>query len=216
MQWLSIVKIRPGAIFGLAGLVVVAAMFFSSPVVRAAEGYVIYDAPDVGGLRITVLATPNPISVGKIHLFIRVGQPNGLNGEQPYRGADLLVELYPLSGPGADQSASYIQRRDLVAPESEPGTYELSDSNSIQNEGVYQITLAIRNAPKPISTSFTINALPAPDDRFLSVLLLSLFPLFLAWLIWMYLKRPSSKPGQSEPSGEVAAGESLAAGHPEV
>jgi hypothetical protein len=210
-RW-GIVKIRSGALFGLAGLLAVVALLLNSPVSRASEGYVIYDAQDVQGLHITVLASPNPISVGKIHLFVRLARPSG-NSEEPYRGADLLVEFYHISGPGADQSASYVQRRDLVAPESEPGTYELSDS--IQNEGDYQVTLTLRNEQKPISTSFTFNAKPEPDDRFLSVLLLSLFPLFLAWLIWMYLKRPGPKPDQPDPSTEISAEEPLAASHPE-
>ncbi len=210
----GVVKIWQIGIFGLAGLIALGLLLFGVPVSRAAEGYIIYDSHDVGGLHVTVLATPNPISVGKIHLFIRLAQPNGLNGEQPYRGAQLLAEFYHVSGPGADKLASYLQRRDLVAPESEPGTYELSDS--IQNEGSYQITLTLQNGQKPISTSFNINALPEPDDRFLSVMLLSLFPIFLAWLVWMYLKRPGSKSGQPEPAREADPEDSLAASHTEV
>ena len=101
-----------------------------------------------------------------------------------------------------------------MAPESEPGTYELSDS--IQNEGVYQITLTVQNSQTPLTASFNITALPEPDDRFLSVLLLSLFPIFLAWLIWMYLKRPGARPGQPEPVREAGPGESIVASHPEV
>lgn len=207
-------RVRRLGLLGLAGLVVLLALLLGSPLARASEGYVIYDASNVGGLRVTVLASPNPISVGKIHLFIRLAQPNGVTGEQPYRGAQLLVEFYHTSGPGADEKTSYLQRRDLIASESEPGTYELSDS--IQNEGGYQITLEVQNSPTPIKTSFYITAKPEPDDRFLSVMLLSLFPLFLAWLIWMYLRRPGSKPGQPDAAKEAGPGETLAASHTEV
>ena len=210
----GVLRLRQTSIFGLAGLVALVALLFCSPLARATEGYIIYDTPNAGGLHVTVLATPNPVSVGKIHLFIRLAQPNGLNGEAPYRGAQLLVEFYHTSGPGADKTASYLQRRNLVAPESEPGTYELSDS--IQNEGGYQVTLTVQNSPKPITTSFNITAQPEPDDRFLSVMLLSLFPLFLAWLIWMYLRRPGAKPDQSELAKEAAQNETLAASHPEL
>jgi hypothetical protein len=210
----GVVKIRQIGIFGLTGLVAIMILFFGLPLARAAEGYIIYDGHTANGMHVTVLATPNPISVGKIHLFVRLAQPNGLNGEQPYRGAQLLVEFYHTSGPGSDKTASYVQRRDLVAPESEPGTYELSDS--IQNEGGYQITLTVQNGQSPITTSFNITAMPEPDDRFLSVMLLSIFPIFLAWLIWMYLKRPSARPGQPEPAKEAGTGESMAASHPEV
>jgi hypothetical protein len=205
----DIVKIRPGLALGLAGLMAVVALLFGTPAARASEGYVVYDAQNVEGLHVTVLARPNPISVGKIHLFIRLARPSGLSNEQPYRGANLLVEFYHLNGPGADKTTSYVQRRDLTAPESEPGTYELSDS--IQNEGDYRVTLTIQNAPKPISTAFNIKALPEPDDRFLSLMLLSIFPIFLAWLIWMYLKRPGSRPDQPEPAGQADVAEPVAA-----
>jgi hypothetical protein len=206
---------RQTIILGLT-LLFALSLFVSLPVARATEGVVIYDARDVSGLHFTVLASPNPISVGAIHLFVRIAQPAGLTQELPYRGARLLIEFYPISGPGADKT-SYVQRRDLIAPESEPGTYELSDS--LQNEGTYQVTLTIQNSATPISTSFTIDAKPEPDDRFFSVLLISLFPIFLAWLIWMYLKRPASKPGQpGDPSGQTGAekpDETLAASHSE-
>ena len=215
----GIFKFRRVAMFGLS-LLFALSLFASLPVARATEGVLIYDARDVSGLHFTVLASPNPISVGAIHLFVRIAQPAGLSQELPYRGARLLVEFYPISGPGADKT-SYVQRRDLIAPESEPGTYELSDS--LQNEGTYQVTLTIQNAATPISTAFTIDAKPEPDDRFFSVLLISLFPIFLAWLIWMYLKRPGSKPGQPEDQSSSQSeqtpadqpDEALAAGHAE-
>jgi hypothetical protein len=215
----GIAKFRQTVILGLT-LIFALSLFVSLPVARATEGVVIYDARDIGGLHFTVLASPNPISVGAIHLFVRIAQPAGLTQEAPYRGARLLIEFYPISGPGADKT-SYVQRRDLIAPESEPGTYELSDS--LQNEGTYQVTLTIQNTDTPISTSFTIDAKPEPDDRFLSVLLISLFPIFLAWLIWMYLKRPGGKPGQpgdqsngqSEQTGSEKPDEALAASHTE-
>lgn len=207
----GIVKFRQTAIFGLT-LLFGLGLFLGLPVARATEGVVIYDARDVNGLHFTVLATPNPISVGAIHMFVRIAQPGGLSQELPYRGARLLIEFYPISGPGAEKT-SYIQRRDLIAPESEPGTYELSDS--LQNEGTYQVTMTIQNSAAPISTTFNITAKPEPDDRFFSVLLISLFPIFLAWLIWMYLKRPGSKPGQPVPDAEQKPDEALAATHSE-
>src|SRR5437763_372104 len=103
----GLARIRQMKFFGLAGLVSLVVLFFGAPLARASEGYVIYDAPNVGGLHVTVLASPNPISVGKIHLFVRLAQSNGFNGEQPYRGAQLLVEFYHTSGPGADEKTSY-------------------------------------------------------------------------------------------------------------
>lgn len=206
MGW-SIAKFRRTAIFGLT-LVFTLALFWGGQVARATEGVVIYDKDDINGLHFTVLASPNPISVGAIHLFVRIAQPAGLRQEMPYRGAHLLIEFYPISGPGADKT-SYVQRRDLIAPESEPGTYEMSDS--LQNEGNYQVTLTIQNASTPISTTFTITARPEPDDRFFSVLLISLFPIFLAWLIWMYLKRPGSRSGPPESDGDPKPAEALAA-----
>lgn len=207
----GIVKFRQTAIFGLT-LLFGLGLLLSLPVARATEGVVIYDNSAVNGLHLTVLASPNPISVGAIHLFVRIAQPSGLNQELPYRGARLLVEFYPISGPGAEKT-SYVQRRDLIAPESEPGTYELSDS--LQNEGTYQVTMTIQNSATPVSTTFTIDAKPEPDDRFLSVLLISLFPIFLAWLIWMYLKRPSGKTGQPVAATGEKPDEALAATHSE-
>ncbi len=169
-----------------------------APGVRAAEGIVIHDDPDANGYRVTVLGRPNPISVGKVNLLIRLARPNGANGEAPLRGAKVVVEFNHISGPGADNKASYVQRRNLVADESEPGTYEVSDS--LQNEGVYRISLNIDDNGKKTVTSFDINAQPQPDDRFLSVMLLALFPIFLAWLVWMYLKRPSTpRKGDAQP-----------------
>jgi hypothetical protein len=207
----GVVKFRQTAIFGLT-LLLGLGLFLSLPVARATEGVVIYDAQDVNGLHFTVLASPNPISVGAIHLFVRIAQPAGQNQEMPYRGARLLVEFYPITGPGAEKT-SYVQRRDLIAPESEPGTYELSDS--LQNEGTYQVTMTIQNSATPITTTFNITAKPEPDDRFFSVLLISLFPIFLAWLIWMYLKRPAAKSGQPVPPAEQKPDEALAATHSE-
>ncbi|HEX2916698.1 MAG TPA: hypothetical protein VH186_38410 [Chloroflexia bacterium] len=169
------------------------------PRAHASEGIVIYDQPNVNGYHVTVLTTPNPTTVGKISLFIRLGKPTGANDEAPVRGGTVGVEIYHVSGPGADNSTSYVQRKNLVAGESEPGTYEVSDS--LQNEGGYRITLNITAEGKNFQTGFDINALPPPDDRFLSVLLLSLFPIFLAWLVWMYLKRPGSR----RPSGQTQA-----------
>ncbi len=166
------------------------------PRARAGEGYLIYDAPNVNNYHLTVLARPNPFSVGKVHLLIRAGLPSGVSQETPVRGAQMLVQFEHLSGPGADKTNSYLQRRDLIALETEPGTYELDDS--IQNEGVYRITLNLQQGPQKAVTSFEITARPEPDDRFFSVLLLSLFPIFLAWLIWMYLKRPGPPKNQTD------------------
>ena len=168
-------------ILGLLGLV------GPSPV-QADEGYVVYDAPNVNGFHFTVLANPNPVSVGKIHLLIRVGQPGSVGNETPVRGARLLVTFTHLSGPGSDSSVSYLQRRDMVADESEPGTYEISDS--IQNEGAYRIGLTVEVGTQKADSGFEVTAKPQPDDRLMSILLLSLFPLFLGWLVWMYLKNP--------------------------
>ncbi len=184
-----------------AWLVVLGLSLALVPTARAGEGYVIYDATNPNGYHLTVLARPNPFSVGKIHLLIRVGQPSGVSQEMPVRGAQMLVQFYHVSGPGADKSASYIQRRDLVATESEPGTYELDDS--IQNEGVYRLTFTLTNGRQQSETSFEITAQPQPDDRFFSVLLLSLFPIFLGWLVWMYLKRPGKS--QDEQAAPVVA-----------
>jgi hypothetical protein len=197
---LSLFLKKPGTIGGfwlvwLAGLI-----FIATPLASASEGHVVYDSNNVNGYHVTVLANPNPVSVGKIHLLIRVGLPTGVGQENPVQHGQVLVEFIHTSGPGADEKTSYLQRRDLVAEESEPGTYELDDS--IQNEGVYRLTLNIQSGGHKIQTSFDLAAQPEPDDRFFSVLLLSLFPIFLAWLIWMYLKRPgqaSHKPGKTVP-----------------
>ncbi len=173
----------------LAGLALLLATG-AGPVAASDEGYLIYDGQDINGFHLTVLANPNPVSVGKIHLLIRVGQIVRVTQEAPVRGARLLVEFVHLKGPGSDSSLSYLQRRNLVAEESEAGNYELSDS--IQNEGTYQIGLQLEYKGQKVSTSFQVEAKPQPDDRLMSILLLSLFPLFLGWLVWMYLKSPSS------------------------
>lgn len=185
---------------GLMLVWLVALALAGLPLAHASEGHVVYDSNNVNGYHVTVLANPNPISVGKIHLLIRVGLPSQAGQETPVQNGQVLVEFVHTSGPGADEKISYLQRRDLVAAESEPGTYELDDS--IQNEGVYRLTLNIQAGGQKIQTGFDLTAQPEPDDRFFSVLLLSLFPIFLAWLIWMYLKRPGQtkdKPGKTAP-----------------
>jgi len=190
---------KQGVIGGLL-LLGLAGLFLSAPLASASEGHVVYDSNNVNGYHVTVLANPNPVSVGKIHLLIRVGLPASAGQETPIQHGHVLVEFVHTSGPGADEKVSYLQRRDLVADESEPGTYELDDS--IQNPGVYRLTLNIQAGSQTIQTGFDLAATPEPDDRFFSVLLLSLFPIFLAWLIWMYLKRPGqskNKPGKTTP-----------------
>lgn len=186
-------------ILGWLGLVALSWLSVSG--VQANEGIVVYDNPDVTGYHVTVLGRPNPISVGKVSLLIRVGRATTTGGEAPVTGMRVLVQFYHVSGPGADKSESYLQRRDLVATASEPGMYEVADS--IQNEGVYRITLNMEDGPQKFQTSFDITARPQPDDRFFSLLILALAPILLAWLVWLYLRRPGPpRPTQAEAETE--------------
>ena len=170
---------------------------------QASEGIVIHDTREIEGYHITVLAKPNPITVGKIALLVRIARPGLGNQEVPARGAKMLVEFYHLSGPGADNTSSYLQRRDLEALESDPGNYEVADS--LQNEGEYRITLKIQDGTRQIEAPFQITARPQPEDRFISVLLISLFPIFVAWLVWMYLKKPGPAPSKDEDRPESSS-----------
>ena len=153
---------------------------------QASEGYVVSDIADADGYHVTTLARPNPFSVGKVNLFIRLARVNEANQERPVSNAQIQVQFVPLTGPGADKSQSYVQKGDLVAGESEPGTYEVADS--IQNEGLYRIVYNITEGGRKTQTGFEIQALPQPDDRLFGLLLLSLIPIGLLSLVWLYMK----------------------------
>lgn len=180
----------------LALITLVGQFFAGSSPAAASEGIVLYDKQDIQGYHVTVLGRPNPITVGKISLLVRLAKQSQAGGDLPARGAKMLVEFYHVSGPGSDKTDSYLQRRDLAAPESEPGTYEVADS--LQNEGVYRITLKIQDGTTNLNPAFEITAQPQPDDRLLSVLILSIFPILLAWLLWMYLKKPTDTSDQEQ------------------
>lgn len=181
---------------GLTLLALLLPLFVASPVATANEGIVIYDNLNVEGYHIIVMGRPNPITVGKVSLLVRLAKPTATGSEAPVRGAKMTVQFQHVSGPGSDKSDSYLQRADLTASESEPGTYEVSDS--LQNEGVYRITLKTVDGAKTIAPSFELTARPQPDDRIPSVLLLAIFPLLLAGLLYFYLKKPSGQDGDSD------------------
>jgi hypothetical protein len=188
----------------LAGALALVLVLLSSQAVRASEGVVIHDAPNVGGYHVTVLASPNPIAVGKLKMLIRLAKPNLTGSESPVQRANILVEFYHVSGPGASKTESYVQRRDLQANEAEPGTYEVADS--LQNEGVYRITLQINDGQQKVSSTFEITARPQPDEGLLSILLLALLPVLLGWMLWLYLRgsKPTTDTAQSEEKQEIS------------
>lgn len=186
-----------GRIWSTAWLLALLAGLIGGPGVARAE-YVVYDA-QVEAYHVTVWARPNPISEGKVHLLIRVGRAANVSQEFPVQQARITVRFEPLGEAGAPPptgpSYSY---KELVATESEPGTYEMEDS--LFTAGQFRANIKLDSSFGKSATAFEFKALPPPDDRLLSLLLLALFPLGLFTLLYFYVRRPkSSGPGGSTP-----------------
>lgn len=179
----------------LSGLVLLfLALALVPPVARA--DYVVYDT-QVDAYHITVFARPNPISVGKVNLLIRLGRQENIAQEYPVRSAKVTVQFKQLSGPGTQPNSQIdTYHKELVAKESEPGTYEMEDS--LLSEGRYQAIIKLDSSVGKSQTAFEFTAKPQPDDRFFSVLLLAMFPLGLLTLVYLYVRRPKDSAGGSD------------------
>lgn len=158
----------------------------SAPGVAQAD-YQIYDGK-ADAYHITVWGRPNPISVGKVHLLIRLGRSANISQEYPVRGAKVSVLFKQLTGPGTEVGSKIeTYHRSLVADESDPGNYEMEDS--LLSEGRYQVVISMDSSVGKSETNFEFTAQPQPDDRFISIMLLALFPLGLLTLVYLYVSQ---------------------------
>ncbi len=172
-------------------------LFLLPPVARAE--YVVYDAK-VDAYHVTVWARPNPISVGKVSLLIRLGRQVNVSQEYPVREAQVSVLFKQLTGPGTEPGSKIENyHKTLAANEAGPGTYEMEDS--LLSDGRYQTLITISSNVGKSETSFEFVAQPQPDDRFFSLLLLALFPTALLTLVYFYVRRPRNN---GETGGPVA------------
>ena len=156
--------------------------------------YQVYDGTS-GAYHVTVWARPNPVSVGKVHLLIRLGRQANISQEYPVRGAKVSVRFKQLTGPGTEPGSQIdTYHQVLPADESEPGNYEMEDS--LLSEGRYQVLITLDSGAGKNETNFEFTAQPQPDDRFVSLILLALFPLGLLTLVYLYVSqgRKGSKP----------------------
>jgi len=180
----------------LASLALLTCGLALSPKVALAD-YVVYDT-QVDSYHVTVWARPNPISVGKVNLLIRLGRKANVAQEYPVQNAQVTVEFKQLTGPGT-QAGSRLENyhKPLIATQSEPGTYEMQDS--LLSDGRYRTIIKLDSTVGKSETSFEFVAQPQPDDRLLSLLLLALFPLGLLTLVFLYVRRPKgSDPAQND------------------
>ncbi len=189
---------RKQPIYILVALVMlITVMLLNSGTVNAA-GALISDGT-AGQYHISVWASPNPVSVGKITLTIRIGQKAGVDQEWPVRNATVKVQFKQLTGPGTEANPQILVTRNvLVAPEADPGTYEVADS--LPAEGKYQLQLNIENNTTSTPYSIEITALPQPDDRLFSIFLLVMISLFIFGLVISYLHQS----GQANQAKEQA------------
>jgi preprotein translocase subunit SecG len=191
-------KIKQPILFLAALVLLITVVFLNSGTVRAA-GALISDGT-AGQYHISVWASPNPVSVGKITLTIRIGQKAGVDQEWPVRNATVKVQFKQLTGPGTEANPRILVTRNvLVAPEADPGTYEVADS--LPAEGKYQLQLNIENNSTSTPYSIEITALPQPDDRLFSIFLLVMIALFIFGLVISYLHQS----GQANQAKEQAS-----------
>jgi|GEM_PF-2495273 len=177
-------KIKQPTIFLATLEMLIAVLFVNLGTVRAA-GALINDGT-AGQYHISVWASPNPVSVGKITLTIRIGQKAGVDQEWPVRNATVKVQFKQLTGPGTEANPQILVTRNvLVAPEADPGTYEVADS--LPAEGKYQLIMSVENNGTITPYNIEIAALPQPDDRFFSIFLLVMISLFIFGLVISYL-----------------------------
>jgi hypothetical protein len=160
---------------------------FEVPRAEASSGYLIKDE-FVGPYHISIWASPNPISVGRIKLSIRLGVKAGISQELPARGANITVQFKQITGPGTeDNPKKLLISNVLVAPENDPGNYEVADS--LDTEGVFRVIMNIDGAQGKEKFEFEVTALPQPEDRIFSIFLLVMLAIFVFALVFTYLKQ---------------------------
>jgi hypothetical protein len=167
---------------------------------NAQAEYVVYDGK-VDNYHVTVWASPNPISVGKVKLLLRLGRQVNVSQEYPVRDAQVTVQFRQLTGPGTQPGSTIdTYHKALAANETEPGNYEMEDS--LLSEGRYQTIINMDSGVGKSNLTFEFTAQPQPDDRIVSLLLLALFPLGLLLLVYFYVRRPKSASNQSSNQAE--------------
>ncbi len=167
----------------LALLALLVLAFYPSP--SLAAGALVRD-DTTGPYHISIWASPNPIAVGKVSLNIRLGQKGGVDQEWPVRNASITVQFKQTSGPGTENKPQVlITSNVLVAPEADPGNYEVADS--LPAEGNYNVIMNINGSAGKATYIFSVYAQAQPDDRIFSIFLLVCVALFVFGLVITYL-----------------------------
>jgi hypothetical protein len=159
---------------------------------QAYTGALVNDG-QAGPYHVTTWVSPNPISVGKISLLIRLGQGANVSQEYPVRGANVRLRFQHLTGPGTEAKPGTGYQKisqELIVSETDPGNYEVSDS--LNAEGNYRALLTIEQNGSKVDYQFDFYAQPLPDDLLLNVFILSLIVLFVFSLAFIYLKQAGS------------------------
>lgn len=173
-------------------------------VALAAEGALVKDE-QVGPYHISIWVRPNPIAVGNVHMFIRLGQKVNVAQEMPVRDAKVTLRFQHLTGPGteAKPSTGYQQLSTiLIASEAEPGTYEAADS--LVARGDYRALITIERNGQKVDYNFDFYAQEQGDDRFISVTILVLIALFIFSLAFIYMKQSGEAANEKEKQDQLA------------